>query len=123
MAVLRELSDRRLQTSAHAVGLRAREVLAEIANGRPDVATVRGNGLFFGLEFVDADDRPASEPAKWVVEDMRRRGVLISRIGPHGNVLKIRPPMVFESRDLELLMSRLATSLDASAALHVSPRG
>ena len=54
---------------------------------------------------------------------MRRRGVLISRIGPHDNVLKIRPPMVFESRDLELLMSRLAASLDASVALHVSPRG
>jgi 4-aminobutyrate aminotransferase-like enzyme len=123
MAVLRELSDRRLQTSAHALGLRAREMLAEIANGRPDVATVRGNGLFFGLEFVDAGDRPASERAKWVVEDMRRRGVLISRIGPLGNVLKIRPPMVFESRDLELLMSRLAASLDASAALHVSQRG
>jgi 4-aminobutyrate aminotransferase-like enzyme len=123
MAVLRELSDRRLQTSAHALGLRAREVLAEIANGRPDVATVRGNGLFFGLEFGDADNRPASERAKWVVEDMRRRGVLISRIGPHGNVLKIRPPMVFESPNLELLMSRLAASLDASAALDVSPRG
>lgn len=122
MAVLREISDRALQTSAHAVGLRARQLLAEIANGRPDVATVRGSGLFFGLEF-DGDDRRAAERAKWVVEDMRRRGVLISKIGPRDNVLKIRPPMVFESQDLELLMSRLAVSLDASADLHLPPRG
>ena len=122
MAVLRELEKRRLRDSAYRLGLQAHEMLGEISSDRSGVTTVRGNGLFFGLEFVDQDGRPNGGQAKWVVEDMRRRGVLISRIGPHGNILKIRPPMVFEQEHLELLVHRLAASLDASEAVHAPPR-
>jgi 4-aminobutyrate aminotransferase-like enzyme len=122
MAVLRELEQRGLRDSAHRLGRRAHELLAELAGDHPDVNTIRGNGLFFGLEFIDQDGRPNGGQAKWVVEDMRRRGVLISRIGPHGNVLKIRPPMVFEHEHLDLLVHRLAASLDASEAVHTPPR-
>jgi 4-aminobutyrate aminotransferase-like enzyme len=122
MAVLRELEERGLQVSAHGMGVRAHELLAEAAGGWSGVKTIRGNGLFFGLEFVDQDGRPDGATAKWVVEDMRRRGVLISRIGRHGNMLKIRPPMVFENDHLDLLVHRLDASLDACEAVHAPPR-
>jgi 4-aminobutyrate aminotransferase-like enzyme len=38
---------------------------------------------------------------------MRERGVLISRIGPHDNILKIRPPMPFNTENADLLLSTL----------------
>ena len=38
---------------------------------------------------------------------MRDRGVLISRIGPHDNILKIRPPMVFTRENADVLLSTL----------------
>lgn len=112
LAVLREMADRELQRNALDVGGRARELLEKLVGHRPHVKTVRGTGLFFGLEFVDLDGGPGAELAKWVVEDMRRRGVLISKIGRHDNVLKIRPPMVFEPEHVDLLVDRLAASLD-----------
>lgn len=111
-AVLHEMAERELQRGALDVGGHAREVLEKLVGHRPHVKTVRGTGLFFGLEFVDLQGGPGTAEAKWVVEDMRRRGVLISKIGPHDNVLKIRPPMVFEREHVDLLVERLEASLD-----------
>ena len=112
MAVLGETVRRDLQRSALDVGRYARDLLEELAARQPLVRAVRGTGLFFGLEFADATGRPATTQTKQVVEAMRHKGVLISKIGPDENVLKIRPPMVFEREHVDLLVDRLATSLD-----------
>ena len=111
MAVLREMGNRELQNRAMEVGSRAREALAKLTSGSVYVTNVRGTGMFFGLEFVDESGAPAPRQTKWVVEDMRRRGVLISKIGAHENVLKIRPPLVFDHEHLDILIDRLAASL------------
>jgi 4-aminobutyrate aminotransferase-like enzyme len=37
--------------------------------------------------------------------------VLISSAGPHGNVLKIRPPLVFSTEHADLLVERLDQAL------------
>jgi len=111
MAVLRETAKRELQRQAENVGDRARELLEKLAAEHPAIRAVRGTGLFFGLEFDDDGSGVSARRAKWVIEDMKRKGVLISRIGPRDNVLKIRPPMVFDHEHLDLLVDRLATSL------------
>jgi 4-aminobutyrate aminotransferase-like enzyme len=38
---------------------------------------------------------------------MRDRGILISATGPAGNVLKIRPPLVFQPEHADLLVQTL----------------
>ena len=67
-------------------------------------------GLFLGVELVL--DRKTLEPATalavHVIEEMKNRGVLISTDGPHNNVLKIKPPMVFTEENAD----RLVTVLD-----------
>ena len=42
---------------------------------------------------------------------MRERGVLISRIGRHDNILKIRPPMPFSKQHADLLVDTLDGAL------------
>jgi 4-aminobutyrate aminotransferase-like enzyme len=65
--------------------------------------------MFFAVEMVK--DRATKEPAgaetKRIVNTMRDRGVLISRIGIHDNILKIRPPMVFSKQNADLLLRTL----------------
>ncbi len=65
--------------------------------------------MFFAGEMVK--DRATKEPAgaetKRIVNTMRDRGVLISRIGIHDNILKIRPPMVFSRQNADLLLQTL----------------
>jgi 4-aminobutyrate aminotransferase-like enzyme len=42
-----------------------------------------------------------------VAEAMRERGILLSATGPAGNVLKIRPPLVFRREHADLLLDTL----------------
>ena len=70
---------------------------------------MRGSGLFFAVELVSdrADKIPATAQTKRVVNLMRERGVLISRIGLNDNILKIRPPMPFSKQHADLLVDTL----------------
>lgn len=74
-----------------------------------------GAGLFTGLDLVsDRGTRaPASELAKRVVNGMRECGVLVGLTGPGRNVIKIRPPLVIDESQLDLLSDVLAQTLVA----------
>ena len=42
-----------------------------------------------------------------IVNLLRERRVLVSSAGPQGNVLKIRPPLVFAAEHADLLVEKL----------------
>jgi 4-aminobutyrate aminotransferase-like enzyme len=109
MAVLDVIEDEHLVENAVTVGNYTIEKLAKLAQRHALIGDVRGAGLFFAVELVT--DRKAKTPAtsetKRLVNLMRERGVLISRIGPHDNILKIRPPMPFSKQHADLLVDTL----------------
>ncbi|GAA3062158.1 MULTISPECIES: aspartate aminotransferase family protein [Actinomycetes] len=111
LAVLEEMEDRRLMAHAAELGARVHRQLEEIASGTARISARRGSGLFFGLEIIDDDGSPDARATKRLVEEMKRRRLLISRIGPQDNVLKIRPPMVIEDHEAQLLLEGLAESV------------
>jgi 4-aminobutyrate aminotransferase-like enzyme len=49
-----------------------------------------------------------------VTEEMRERGILLSATGPAGNVLKIRPPLVFQHEHADLFLQALDEVLASS---------
>ena len=49
-----------------------------------------------------------------MTEAMRERGILLSATGPAGNVLKIRPPLVFQRDHADLLLQALDEILASS---------
>lgn len=109
-AVLDVIEDEELVSNAANTGEYALDRLRKLQH--PMIAEVRGAGLFFGIEFVkDADLTPAPEFASDVIEGMRRRGVLLNKLGRWGNALKIRPPMPFSRENADLLVDRLAEVL------------
>ena len=69
--------------------------------------------MFYGVELVrDRTTRePAPDAAAGISERLRRNGVLLGTTGPHGNVLKIRPPLVFARKHADLLLQTLEESL------------
>lgn len=82
------------------------------------IGDVRGMGLFLGIELVE-DRRgkvPATAFAKKVCDGVRRRGALIGTEGPHDNVLKMRPPMIFTRADADLLVAILEETFEAVEA-------
>ncbi|WP_224824179.1 aspartate aminotransferase family protein [Cognatishimia sp. MH4019] len=105
MATLDVIEDEGLQENARVVGAHALARLRAIEH--PLKAEARGLGLFFGIEFVEADGTPATEFAARIVEKMKARGVLLNRIGRDMNTLKMRPPMPFGIAEADLAMDTL----------------
>ncbi len=109
MAVLQVIERDRLMDNAARVGGYMMEALRQLAERYEPIGDVRGAGLFIGLELVS--DRTTKEPdasitAK-IVNGLRERRVLISASGPHANVLKIRPPLVFSEQNADTFVGAL----------------
>ena len=109
LAVLDVLEEERLRDRAAVVGGTLKGALASLAMHHEVVGDIRGRGLFLGLELVSdrASKRPAPAIARYVVDRMAQRGVLMSSDGPDHNVLKIKPPMPFSESDAERLVHEL----------------
>lgn len=104
-AVLDVMERGRLPEQAERVGSYLRRGLNDLAVGHQIISAVRGPGLFLGVEI--GQDGPDAEAAARIQNRMRRRGVLIGRTGPHANVLKIRPPLVFDEEHADQLLGTL----------------
>jgi len=113
LAVLDVLEREGLRENARRVGGILRAELETLAGEHAWIGDVRGAGLFLGVELVrDREGRePATHETRAVVEGMRERGVLVGSEGPDGNVVKIRPPLVFSADDAARLIDAFDQSL------------
>ncbi len=111
LAVLGVLEDEHLQENALSVGNYLIARLKELQGKHALIGDIRGSGLFLGLDLViDRDTRePAPQQASYVVNRLRDRGILAGTDGPHHNVIKLRPPLIFSQADADLFV----TTLDA----------
>ncbi len=103
LAVLDVIADERLQAHAARLGARIKDGLQALT--APQIADVRGEGLFLGVELSDAGQATAA------VEHARSAGVLLSTDGPGRNVIKIKPPLVIGDEDAERLLRTLDAAL------------
>jgi 4-aminobutyrate aminotransferase-like enzyme len=108
-AVLDVIAEEDLQGNARRQGAKLSAELHRLAERHSIIGDVRGQGLFFAVELVR--DRTSREPAgleaRRIVNSMCQRGVLISKIGGDDNILKIRPPLVFEAEHGEHFIATL----------------
>jgi 4-aminobutyrate aminotransferase-like enzyme/Ser/Thr protein kinase RdoA (MazF antagonist) len=118
LAVLDVLEEQSLQANARRVGGYLKDRLLNLQPSHPIIGDVRGSGLFLGVDLVlDRETRaPATKQADYIVNRMRDCGVLAGTDGPHHNVLKLRPPLIFSGADADLFVSVLKTVLVEDAA-------
>ncbi len=118
LAVLDVLEEERLPERARRVGRHLRHGLWRLQDRHEAVGDVRGSGLFLGVELVRSREtlEPATDEAAYVVNRLRERGVLTGTDGPHHNVLKLRPPLVFSEEDADLLLETLDAVLGEDGA-------
>ncbi len=114
LAVLAVIEEEGLVANAAKVGSYLRHGLLALAERHPLIGDVRGEGLLLGVELTDEARGPAAGNARNVTEAMRERGILLSATGPAGNVLKIRPPLVFQHEHADLFLQALDEVLASS---------
>ena len=113
IAVLDVMERENLLANSLSTGGLLREGLRGLMAKHPLIGDVRGSGLATGVELVR--DRSTREPAagetRRVINLMKTRGVLVGSDGKLGNVLKIRPPLVFGPEHARMVVGALDSVL------------
>ena len=103
--LLHILKDEKLMENALETGNYFQSKLRELQPKHPVIVDVRGKGLFIGAELMK-DGLPWSA-APTVSEGMKKKGIIITTDGPDNNVLKIKPPIVFDKKCVDTFCSSL----------------
>jgi 4-aminobutyrate aminotransferase-like enzyme len=114
-AVLDVLENEHLPENAVSTGAYLAAGLRSLQQRHAVIGEVRDKGLFLAVEMVrDRTSRePAGAEAGRLINLMRERGVLISRVGRFDSVLKLRPPLPFGREHADILLSTLDDCLGA----------
>ncbi len=112
LAVLDVIEKEGLQENALIVGEYLIKRLHELKKRYPALGQIHGSGLLLGIDVVFPDGRPDRDNADRIMNDMRQNRVLIGTTGQNGNVLKIRPPLVFEIAQADILLDALIMALE-----------
>jgi len=98
MAVLDVIEREHLRERVATVGAALKDALVARMPRSASIGDVRGHGLFIGIEMVTdkASKTPDRNRAVAIVNRLKDLGYLTSNAGAFGNVVKIRPPLVFE---------------------------
>ena len=109
LAVLDVLEGEELMANTVKIGDRLVGGLKTLQTSFPEIGDVRGLGLYIGVEIVsDPDARiPDATRAKTIVEHMKSHGVLLNTNGYDNNIIKIKPPLIIDERDVDELLTKL----------------
>jgi 4-aminobutyrate aminotransferase-like enzyme len=118
LAVLDVLEEEGLQANALRVGKYWIDGLKKLQQCYALIGDARGSGLFLGIDLVlNRETREAApQQASYVVNRLRERGILAGTDGPHHNVIKLRPPLIFTEADADLFLETLDEVLGEDAA-------
>jgi adenosylmethionine-8-amino-7-oxononanoate aminotransferase len=120
LAVLRELTERKLVANAEAMGTLLRRRLEELKSDIPIIGDVRGLGLMNGVEFVADPETKAMLPRQIdVPKDISRiameKGLLLyarrTAAGRFGDWIMVAPPLIATRDQIEELVDLLRATL------------
>ncbi len=107
-AVLETVEEEALQKHALDTGNYYKTRLLDLKNQFAQIGDVRGEGLFLGVEFVNPNDlSPDTNLAKVIKEELKNNYILTSTDGPHDNVIKTKPPLCFNTKNVDVVCDTL----------------
>jgi 4-aminobutyrate aminotransferase-like enzyme/Ser/Thr protein kinase RdoA (MazF antagonist) len=108
--VIDVIRDEDLQHNALEVGAFINAGLRELALRHPVIGTIHGRGLYQGIDLVAAagsTEPLATEQVSAICERLRELGCIVAPTGPHGNVLKVKPPLCLSQAQADRFLSAL----------------
>lgn len=112
---IEQIEKRDLIANAKRQGEKLLAGLRDLQKRFPLVGDVRGHGLMIGVELVKDQKTKEYAPAEAtkLLEEMRKRKVLIGKGGRFGNVIRIQPPLIFDNDDVSEFLKAFGESLSA----------
>jgi len=118
MAVLDVIEEDDLLDSSAKIGAYLRRELTQMQSECESIGDVRGCGLFIGVEWVSNFEEKTADRAGAinVANRLKEKGFLLSNAGEFGNVIKIRPPLVFKQEHADNFLTAFAEVLAENKA-------
>ncbi len=114
-AVLEAVEEEGLQKHALDTGNHYKKRLLDLKNQFPEIGDVRGEGLFLGIEFVKTENlSPNTELAHLVKEKLKESFVLTSTDGPFDSIIKTKPPLCFNKKNVNEVCDKMEVILKES---------
>ncbi|MEE8736382.1 aspartate aminotransferase family protein [Bifidobacterium subtile] len=112
-AVLDVMRDEDTMGNAKRVGKVFKDAVVQLQFLHPCIGDVRGAGLYIGCEIVKpGSNEPDQVSALNILETLRSNHILTSVCGRYGNILKLRPPLVFNENDVDWFADGFSKTLD-----------
>lgn len=114
-AVLQYIHKENILQNVHDTGIYFRAGIAKLQEKHNVIGDVRGKGMFIGIDLVKdrASKEHAPVEAARLIELLREEGMLISTVGVKANVLKVRPPLIFNKEHADIALGMMADAFNA----------
>ncbi|MFL2543498.1 MAG: aminotransferase class III-fold pyridoxal phosphate-dependent enzyme [Alphaproteobacteria bacterium] len=109
-AVLDVIEKDNLQKNSKIVGNYFLKNLRNIQKKFPNyISKISGKGLFIGIDLIINGNflLPNPKLATKLINSLRLKGILLSTDGPYNNVIKIKPPLVFNKDNVNFVCSEI----------------
>jgi len=108
------LLDEELLADADRKGRHIMKIFQDMKEDSRLIGDVRGKGLMIGIELVhDRETKePAAKEAASIRDACREKGVLIGHGGVKGNVLRLQPPLMISTEELDQVIQVLSESIE-----------
>ena len=116
LAVLDVIEKENLQNNARRVGEYYKERLNYLKKKFECIGDVRGEGLFLGIEIIGNEKSPNTALAQEIKNSLREKNILLSTDGPFDNVIKTKPPLVFNKENVDRVVLTLEHFLSKRAS-------
>ena len=104
-SILEIIKDENLIDNAIEVGNYFKNRLLSLQDQFSIIHEVRGSGLFLGVEFRQPNEKESITP--FIKEELKKRFILTSTDGPGERTLKIKPPMIFNKKNVDQFIEAL----------------
>ncbi len=118
LANLNYIATHNLRDHARTVGSYLIERLWGLAERHQVIGDVRGMGLLVGIELVRdrLTKEPAPDVALRVLDAAKERGLIVGKGGLHANTLRLSPPLIVSTADVDAAVGILDEALTAAVA-------
>jgi 4-aminobutyrate aminotransferase-like enzyme/Ser/Thr protein kinase RdoA (MazF antagonist) len=117
LSVLNVLEEEGLQARALDTGDYLMNQIKQLQNVHSVIGDVRGEGLFVGIEFTNADGTPGSEVCNALKNRLKDRFILTGSDGKYDEVIKMKPPLCFNRNNVDRVVSELDNVLRKSLSI------
>jgi len=118
IATIEVIKKERLLEKASMLGSSIMKRLIAFSEDYELIGEIRGLGLMFGLELVE--DRKTKVPAiiktKKIQNDVYKKGLLISRVGRYGNIIRLTPHLIVTEEQIDFGLNIIEDALKTSVS-------